>query len=64
MGYEALAEATGMTSRTAKRHVKFLVGMGLIVKIERGGIDWTTGQTKANRYVIPGREGAFKHDGV
>ncbi|MEI8194763.1 MAG: hypothetical protein WCI73_02520, partial [Phycisphaerae bacterium] len=52
IGFERLAAETGMGVRTCRRHVRNLKAMGLL-KVISGGIDWVTGEIKANEYSIP-----------
>lgn len=58
IGYQGLADVTGMSLRSAFGHVKSLLSMGLLVMTERGRINWKTGEVKANVYAIPGIFGA------
>jgi hypothetical protein len=59
IGYDSLATKTGMCRRTAINHINGLMAMGLLVKKERGGINFRTGECLANAYAIPGRYGAL-----
>ncbi len=57
IGYKKLAESTGMGERTAIGHIKTLVSMGLLVKVEiGGGVNPRTGECTSNAYAIPARK--------
>jgi hypothetical protein len=58
IGYEDLANATGMVKETAIRRIKTLFGEGLIVLVSHGGIT-RAGELVANVYAVPGKFGAL-----
>ena len=59
VGYHKLAAVAGMSPMTAFRHLKTLLGAGLIVQVNRGGFHKITGECFANGYAIPGHFGAL-----
>lgn len=53
-----LAREVHVSPRTAAKHIRNLRGMGVLSRVNRGGI-MPTGEVSANCYVIPGIEGCF-----
>ena len=57
LGMSTIAERAKVSRPTAVKHLRVLVSMGVLTKIETGGIAYTTGECLANRYAVPGQHG-------